>query len=209
MAHAPEPRPDAVRRARSGGARGTAHLTGGQGRALTGGATQGRPQTHRASRWRTAERPTTDLGAYDLYLRALAAFYPITKERVVEALGLLEQAIGIDRHYGPALTWAAVCHLQLVTDGWAEAPETNRRKAIDLARQALQVGGNDPGILPTFFAKLHRLCREIIKTGCVAGKESAIHGVEHLIQIYKSTKSTAIGEIISRHFNLEKLGLKV
>src|ERR1700756_1601367 len=54
MAHAPEPRPDAVRRARSGGARGAAPLTGGQGGALTGGATQGRPQTHRASRWRTA-----------------------------------------------------------------------------------------------------------------------------------------------------------
>ena len=49
MAHAPEPRPDAVRRARSGGARGAAYLTGGQGGALTGGATQGRRQTHRAS----------------------------------------------------------------------------------------------------------------------------------------------------------------
>ena len=54
MAHAPQPRPDAVRRARSGGARGTAQPTGGPGRALTGGATQGHPQTHRASRWRTA-----------------------------------------------------------------------------------------------------------------------------------------------------------
>jgi TolB-like protein/class 3 adenylate cyclase len=105
------------------------------------------PALQAAEMRRSAERPTTDLGAYDLYLRALAAFYPITKERVVEALGLLEQAIGIDRHYGPALTWAAVCHLQLVTDGWAEAPATNRGKAIDLARQALQVGGNDAGIL--------------------------------------------------------------
>src|SRR5882762_691879 len=38
VAHAPEPRPDAVRRARSGRARGTAHLTGGQGLPLTGGA---------------------------------------------------------------------------------------------------------------------------------------------------------------------------
>ena len=26
---------------------------------------------------RSAARPTTDLSAYDLYLRALAAFYPI------------------------------------------------------------------------------------------------------------------------------------
>jgi hypothetical protein len=39
---------------------------------------------------RSVARPTTDLSAYDLYLRALAAFYPITKERVFEALSLLE-----------------------------------------------------------------------------------------------------------------------
>ena len=60
---------------------------------------------------------------------------------------MLEQAIAIDPHYGPALSWAAICHLRLVIDGWAEEPETTRRKAIDLARQALQVAENDPGIL--------------------------------------------------------------
>ena len=105
------------------------------------------PALQAAEMRRSAARPTTDLTAYDLYLRALAAFFPITKERIVEALGLLEQAIAIDRHYGPALSWAAICHLRLVSDGWAEEPETSRRKAIDLARQALQVGENDPGIL--------------------------------------------------------------
>jgi TolB-like protein len=96
---------------------------------------------------RSAARPTTDLTAYDLYLQALAIFFPTTKERVLKALGLLEQAIAIDPHYGPALSWAAVCHMHLVRDGWTEEPETSRRKAIDLARQALQAGENDPGIL--------------------------------------------------------------
>jgi len=44
-----------------------------------------------------------DLGAYDLYLRALAVFYPVTKERVFEALSLFERAT-IDRSaYGSAL----------------------------------------------------------------------------------------------------------
>src|SRR5262249_4808367 len=62
-------------------------------------------------------------------------------------LGLLEQAIAIDRRYGPALSWAAVCYLRLVGDGWAEEPETSRRKAGDLARQALDVGENDPSVL--------------------------------------------------------------
>jgi TolB-like protein/class 3 adenylate cyclase len=104
------------------------------------------PALQAAEMHRSAARPMTDLSAYDLYLRALAAFYPITKERVFEALGWLEQAIAIDRHYGPALSWAAVCHLRLITEGWAETPETTRRKASDLARQALQAGENDPRI---------------------------------------------------------------
>jgi TolB-like protein len=105
------------------------------------------PALQAAEMRRSAERPTSDLTAYDLYLRALAAFYPNTKERTFEALSLLEQAIAIDRHYGPALAWAANCHMRLVRDGWAEEPETSRRTAIDLARQALEVGENDSGVL--------------------------------------------------------------
>jgi TolB-like protein len=105
------------------------------------------PALQAAEMRRSAARPTTDLGAYDLYLRALAAVFPITKERTLEALGLLEQAIAIDRHCAPALSWAAICHWRLVRDGWAEAPAISRRKGIDLARQALQVAENDPGIL--------------------------------------------------------------
>jgi adenylate cyclase len=105
------------------------------------------PTLQAAEMRRSAARPTTDLGAYDLYLRALAAFYPTTRERILKALNLLEQAIAIDPHYGPALAWTAMCHMRLVLDGWAEEPETNRCKAIELARQALQVERDDPGVL--------------------------------------------------------------
>jgi TolB-like protein/class 3 adenylate cyclase len=105
------------------------------------------PTLQAAEMRRSIARPTTDLSAYDLYLRALAAFFQRTKERVLEALGLLERAIAIDPHYAPALSWAALCHRRIVLDGGAEEPETNRRKAIDLARQALQAGENDPRIL--------------------------------------------------------------
>src|SRR6266568_2684175 len=105
------------------------------------------PTLQAAEMRRSAARPTPDLTAYDLYLRGLAVIFPVTKERLVEALGLVEQAIAIDARYGPALAWAAMCNMRLVRDSWAEDPETNRHKATHLARQALQAGENDPDVL--------------------------------------------------------------
>jgi adenylate cyclase len=95
---------------------------------------------------RSAARPTHDVTAYDLYLRALSTYYPITKDRLLNAMELLNQAIAIDRHCGPALSLAAMCQMRLFREGWAEDPET-ASEAVDLARQALQVAGDDPGIL--------------------------------------------------------------
>jgi adenylate cyclase len=105
------------------------------------------PALQAAEMRRSVGRPITDLSTYDLYLRALAIFFPTTKERVFEALALLDRALVLDRHYGPALSWAATCHLQLIRDGWTEDLEASRRSARDLARQSLQVGENDSGIL--------------------------------------------------------------
>jgi len=105
------------------------------------------PSLQAAEMRRSAARPTTDLTAYDLYLRALAVFFPITREGILAALGLLEQAIASDPHYGLALGWAAICHSHLINNGWAEEPRTNPRTATDLARRALQAGNNEPGVL--------------------------------------------------------------
>jgi len=97
------------------------------------------PALQAAEAARSIWRPTSDLGAYDCYVRALAVSHPMTKEAIVQALRLLEQAIAIDRHYGPALAFAAGCHMQFVNYGWAKDPAPARRKAVDLARRALQV----------------------------------------------------------------------
>ena len=105
------------------------------------------PTLQAAEMRRSAGRPLRDLNAYDFYLRALAFFHPITKERITEALGFLEQAITIDRNFGPALSWAAICHVLRARDGWAGKSETTDPKPSDLARQALEVGENDPGVL--------------------------------------------------------------
>jgi len=96
---------------------------------------------------RISARPTNDLTAYDLYLRALATYYPITKERIFKSLELLQQAIAIDGQSGPALSLAAMCQMRLFREGWADDPEIASRKAVDLARQAIQVAEDDPGTL--------------------------------------------------------------
>src|SRR5271167_348324 len=96
---------------------------------------------------RSANRPTNDLTAYDLYLRALANFPWVLKEQLLEARDLLSQAIARDPRYGPALAWAGICHYRLCFDGWAEDPVASRDKAIALAEQALAVADDDAGVL--------------------------------------------------------------
>jgi TolB-like protein/class 3 adenylate cyclase len=104
------------------------------------------PALQAAETARSASRPTIDLTAYDLYLRAYAMVVA-TSTQIPDALSLLEQAIARDPNYGPALAWAAYCHMRLHTDGRADDPETHRRKSIDLARRALTADGDNPTVL--------------------------------------------------------------
>jgi TolB-like protein len=104
------------------------------------------PALQAAETARSANRPTTDLTAYDLYLRAYAMVFSSAKQ-IPEALRLLEQAIARDPRYGPALAWAAICCHRLVRDGQSEDPGADRLKGASLARRALEVAGDDPGIL--------------------------------------------------------------
>jgi TolB-like protein len=107
------------------------------------------PTLQAAEMRRSSDRPTNDLTAYDLYLRALA---PIRsgeweKERYLQALDLLSQAIERDPRYGPALAAAAFCHQVLHNAGWTKDASADRREGIDLARRALRVAGSDPDVL--------------------------------------------------------------
>jgi TolB-like protein len=105
------------------------------------------PTLQEAEIRRSSERPTSDLTAYDLYLRALADWGSLERHRILRALDLLGQAIEGDPQYGPALALAAHCHQRLELRGWTEDPEAARRTSVDLARQALRVGPDDPNVL--------------------------------------------------------------
>jgi adenylate cyclase len=69
------------------------------------------PALQTAETARSAARPTNDLTAYDLYLRAYAKLWSSARD-IPEALRLAEQAIERDPRYGPALAWAASATLR-------------------------------------------------------------------------------------------------
>jgi adenylate cyclase len=104
------------------------------------------PALQAAETARSAGRPTVDLTAYDLYLRAYAMVWSSARQ-IPEALRLMEQAIARDPRYGPALAWAAYCCQRLLIDGRSENPAADRLKGADFARRALEVAGDDPGVL--------------------------------------------------------------
>ena len=104
------------------------------------------PTLQAAETARSAHRPTNDLTAYDLYLRAYAMALS-SSARYAEALRLLESAINRDPNYGPALAWAAFCCHRLLLDGRSEDPAADRLKGTAFARRAVEVAGDDPAIL--------------------------------------------------------------
>ena len=104
------------------------------------------PALQAAETARSAGRPTNDLTAYDLYLRAYAMVWSSARQ-IPEALRLMEQAIARDPRYGPALAWAAFCCFRLLVDDRSEDREADRLKGADFARRALEVAGDDPGVL--------------------------------------------------------------
>jgi adenylate cyclase len=104
------------------------------------------PALQAAETARSANRPTNDLTAYDLYLRAYPTLWSSARQ-IPQALRLLEQAISRDPCYGPALAVAALCCFRLVADGRSKDPEADRLKGANFARRALEVARDDPGVL--------------------------------------------------------------
>jgi adenylate cyclase len=105
------------------------------------------PALQAAESARSAHRPTSDLTAYDLYLRAYAMYSAFHQRQMRQALALLEEAIARDPHYGPALGFAATCCMHLTSEASAPDRDEIRQKGIDFGHRASEVAKNDPAVL--------------------------------------------------------------
>ena len=96
------------------------------------------PEIMRAEVKRATARPPAHPAAYDLYLRASPHFQSFHREGLLQALELLDSAIALDPGFGPALWSAANVRAWLVSSGWSQDPEADRRAGLALAERAVQ-----------------------------------------------------------------------
>src|SRR5580693_8567060 len=76
------------------------------------------PKLRQSEIERASRKPTANLTAYDLYLRALAQSYRYTEEGFAEAVLLARRALTIDPSYAPAAAAIGWCRAQQRIQGW-------------------------------------------------------------------------------------------
>jgi TolB-like protein len=101
------------------------------------------PKLRQSEIERASRKPTANLTAYDLYLRALAQSYCFTEEGANEAVALARHALAIDPSYAPAAAMVGWCRVQQRAQGWGALSDKDIGEASRLARQALEAGRDD------------------------------------------------------------------
>lgn len=92
-------------------------------------------------------RTTSDLRAYDLYLRALVPFRIYERDSVFQALSLVQDAIGLDPQYALAYSLAAGCHALILQFEWGDDPDTHVRDLAEMVERAVYYGSDDAQVL--------------------------------------------------------------
>jgi TolB-like protein/DNA-binding CsgD family transcriptional regulator/Flp pilus assembly protein TadD len=91
---------------------------------------------------RARRKPTENLTAYDLFLRALPA-HQSTYAQSQAAIRLLHKAIELDPAYSSAYGLAGWCYYQQKIFGWIPPNDPQLEDGIRLAKQAAERGKND------------------------------------------------------------------
>jgi len=110
---------------------------------------------------RAARKPTANLDAYDLYLRALAQSYRFTEEGFAEAIVLARKALAIDPSYAPAAALVGRCRGHQRGQGWGALSAADIGEACRLARQAIEAERDDAETISLAAWALFRLAGEV------------------------------------------------
>jgi tetratricopeptide (TPR) repeat protein len=104
------------------------------------------PMVLKAEIARAQAKPTRNLTAYDLYLRAMSLVMKGTAETHGKALELLYEATGHDPNFASAFGLIASCHHDLVL-WYGVSPEQQEAYALRAASRAIEIGRDNPEAL--------------------------------------------------------------
>jgi len=101
------------------------------------------PKLRQSEIERAGRKPTANLTAYDLHLRALAQSYRFSEEGLAEAVVIARRALTIDPSYAPAAALVGWCRTLQRIQGWGALSDVGIGEACRLARQALEAERDD------------------------------------------------------------------
>jgi TolB-like protein/Flp pilus assembly protein TadD len=131
--------------------------------------------TIRSAEIERARRKRPDnLEAYDYVMRALPHVWALTPEASAEALRLTTEAVRLDPDYARASALAAWCHGWQVGNGWSASPQDSRTEGLRLARAALRLDADDPGVLTMVGATEMLLAGDLDAAAVHIGKALAL-----------------------------------
>ena len=119
------------------------------------------PTIERAEMEHSSGKPTDILQAYDLYLRALAYFYKLTKETNEASLPLFRQVTEIDPNFARAFVMLAMTYGLRRIMTWTTDLAGEAALAEGAVRRALQLEPRDPFVLARAGSVLAYVLRRI------------------------------------------------
>ncbi|MGV7214256.1 winged helix-turn-helix domain-containing protein [Bradyrhizobium sp. UFLA05-112] len=105
------------------------------------------PSVNQAEIERAKRKPTSNLDAYDYYLRGEAAHFEYTRDATDRAIGLYERAIALDPQFALANAALAATLSTRKSWGWSTDPESDKSQAIAYAKTALRLERQDALVL--------------------------------------------------------------
>jgi TolB-like protein/DNA-binding winged helix-turn-helix (wHTH) protein len=121
------------------------------------------PKMQLAEIERRKHKPTANLDAFDLFLRAQHLSDEFTEESLTAALRHLEQALAIDSTYAASMALA-----QLVAQGWTQDLEAQAKAGLPLASRAIELGRDDGMLLDGC------VCSSPFAIGCLARQRTCL-----------------------------------
>lgn len=147
---------------------------------------------------RPGQRETSDIEAYDYFLKGREQALLDTEEGVRQARILLEKAIELDPSFSSAHSYLARCYALDYINNWGDPGQRSMNMALELGRKAAALNANSPhahftiGTSALWLRRHDLALREINTALSIDPNFSEGYGTLSMIQVYSGEPAKAL-----------------